>query len=118
MYQYPNYLAHHGVKGMKWGVRRARKSMAKRTRRKESSISDKEALQWKKDVKKGVKTGKVAWDKDYSSTFYSRADGRKISKSYYKAVDAEIKKRGNLKVIGLTGAATAGVAICAKMGIL
>ncbi len=26
MYQYPNYLMRHGVKGMKWGVRRAKRT--------------------------------------------------------------------------------------------
>lgn len=26
MYQYPDYLVHHGVKGMRWGYRRARRA--------------------------------------------------------------------------------------------
>lgn len=30
VYQYPNYLMHHGVKGMKWGVRRARSRVTSR----------------------------------------------------------------------------------------
>lgn len=90
MYQYPDYLMHHGVRGMRWGYRRARKTMAKRTGRKESSITDKEVTQWKNDVKKGVATGKVSNKSDYVYKFYSKYDGREISKKYFKAVDAEI----------------------------
>ncbi len=40
MYQYPNYLMHHGVKGMKWGVRRAKQSLASANRRRISKYSE------------------------------------------------------------------------------
>lgn len=29
MYQYPDYLMHHGIKGMKWGVRKAKRKVRK-----------------------------------------------------------------------------------------
>lgn len=87
---YSSYLAHYGVKGMKWGVaRRAKKNLSKRTGRKISSISDEEALQFRTDVKKGVKTGKISWDKDYPSTFYRNSDNTRIGKRYYQAVIAQ-----------------------------
>lgn len=45
-----NYLAHHGVKGMKWGVRRAKKSSS-------SSKSKRSILD---DIKVGLKAGIAA----------------------------------------------------------
>ena len=32
MYQYPDYLMHHGIKGMKWGVRKAKRKVRKAQR--------------------------------------------------------------------------------------
>lgn len=39
MYQYPNYLVHHGVKGMKWGVHRVKRSASSINRRRTSRYS-------------------------------------------------------------------------------
>lgn len=33
MYQYPDYLMHYGIPGMKWGVRKKRTSVGKKTTR-------------------------------------------------------------------------------------
>ena len=33
MYQYPDYLMHYGIPGMKWGVRHAQKKAARKTRK-------------------------------------------------------------------------------------
>ena len=89
--------------------------MSKRLGRKESSISDKEALQWKKDVKAGVRTGKISQNKDYASTFYSKADNRKISKKYYKAVGKQIIHNSNVASMTYAGLAASAIAIGVKM---
>lgn len=38
MYQYPDYLMHYGVKGMKWGVRRAQKKAARAKKEKDQTV--------------------------------------------------------------------------------
>lgn len=113
-----NELYHHGVKGMKWGVRRAKRQLAKRTGRKLSSISDKEAQQFRTDVKKGVRTGKVAWDKDYATTFYSNSDNTRIGKKYYKAVVKQQEMNANVAVAASTAAGLAFVMGLQKKGLV
>ena len=71
MYQYPDYLMHYGVLGMKWGRRKSRVSTSKSRRR-----------------------GKSTYSKDYKET----ADLRK--KSYKQLSDQELQrvnKRMNLE---------------------
>ena len=40
MYQYPDYLMHYGVKGMKWGVRRAKKKAERLDRKDERYVKN------------------------------------------------------------------------------
>lgn len=58
MYQYPDYLMHYGIPGMKWGVRHAQKKAARKSRkeayRKASSDRDARDRAIKKKFKSQV----------------------------------------------------------------
>ena len=56
-YNYSSELYHTGVKGMKWGVRRAQKQLSKITGRDRNSISEEEADDFRREVK-ATKRGK------------------------------------------------------------
>lgn len=60
MYQYPNYLMHHGVKGMKWGRRRERRAAKKVTKVKNQYSRDINKLET--FGKENVSYGKMAND--------------------------------------------------------
>ena len=107
MYQYPDYMYHHGVKGMKWGVRRAKKQMSKRLNRKESSISDKEAIQWRKDVKAGG--AKHTTNKNHQVISKAKSDGRLLTGKYANALNKEVSKRGSIAAVAGGVIGTAGV---------
>lgn len=44
MYQYPDYLMHYGIPGMKWGVRRAKRKI-KKAKRLQGRANDERAYQ-------------------------------------------------------------------------
>lgn len=83
-----NNLQHHGVKGMKWGVRRDRRHAENRALREQS-----------KRVGKAVRARKEKeadqWLKDYSKTVRK---GMAIEKKKYKDIDAMQINRGKKAV--------------------
>lgn len=52
VYQYPNYLMHHGIKGMKWGVRKKYKAHPRDYKYNKEYLSDEEAAIAEKKAKR------------------------------------------------------------------
>ena len=123
MYQYPNYLMHHGVKGMKWGQRRrqrligqSKKQMSKRLNKSESRISDKEALQWRKDVKAGG--AKYDTNRNHQVISKAKSDGRVLTDKYAIALNKEVSKRGSIATVAGGAIGTAGVLFLQNKGLI
>ena len=74
-YQYHDYMYHHGVKGMRWGVRRARKKQA-RMEAKQQKKNQKEQREFYSNVYKN-------WTNSYNkATDKFNADVHKINDKY------------------------------------
>lgn len=74
-YQYPDYMYHYSVKGMKWGVRRARKKQA-RMEAKQQKKNQKEQREFYSNVYKN-------WTNSYNkATDKFNADVHKINDKY------------------------------------
>lgn len=123
MYQYPNYLMHYGVRGMKWGQRRrqrlidrSKKQMSKRLNKSESRISDKEALQWRKDVKAGG--AKFDTNRNHQVISKAKSDGRLLTGKYANALNKEVSKRGSIATVAGGAIGTAGALFLASKGFI
>ena len=123
MYQYPDYLMHYGVPGMKWGQRRrqiligrSKKQMAKRLNKSESRISDEEALQWRKDVKAGG--AKQDTNQNHQVISKAKSDGRLLTAKYANALNKEVSKRGSIATVAGGAIGTAGVMFLASKGFI
>ena len=123
MYEYPDYLMHYGVRGMKWGQRRrqmiinrSKKQMSKRLNKSESRISDKEALQWRKDVKAGG--AKFDTNRNHQVISKAKSDGRLLTGKYANALNKEVSKRGSIAAVASGAIGSAGVVFLASKGLI
>lgn len=112
-------LKHHGILGMRWGVRRSKAQLASRTGRDASSITNSEAKQFRKDVRR--------IEKNHSSPsrklkLYNKAKAEK-GKEYADAIMKQSVANRTVKTV--LGTATVAVGLKAveayanhKMGIV
>ena len=80
MYQYPDYLMHYGVPGMKWGVRKARKNnyFSKAAKKRRSSYSQ--------DYKDSEKLRKKSY-KQLSTSEMKQLNKRLEAESQYRRLN-------------------------------
>jgi hypothetical protein len=111
-------LYHYGVKGMKWGVRRAKKQLSRLSGRKRSDITDQEAEDFRQDVKyaKKHKGLNVGIDPNTRTVNYHDYKNREIGREYAAMImDQTIKDR---EVRALVGTYTVGIGLSAAAAIL
>lgn len=86
---YPNELAHYGVKGMKWGVRRARKLQNK------AGIARESAREWDEMAARARAKGRTAKADKYSANAkQDRADAGKYESKASRMAERRYKKAG------------------------
>lgn len=77
-YNYNDELYHHGIKGMKWGVRRTQSQLGHDT----SGTNSKKSKRQLKAEAKQLKKDQKAWDKNFNKNW---------TKAYNKAADESTK---------------------------
>lgn len=96
MYYESNYLAHHGVKGQRWGVRRYQN--------KDGTLTEMGKKEYNKKLKSDVKIQRKAeleaYDTSVVQKMYSKKE-RKIDKKYQRALEKDPDMR-QLKTIRLS----------------
>ena len=104
--EYPDELNHHGVKGMRWGVRRSKTQLAKLTKRNRDDISDEEAKDFRKDVKRYKRNSDSP---SMRLKLYKKANS-KYGKAYADAVMKKSMRDRAISTLAGTATVAAGYA--------
>lgn len=100
MYQYPDYLAHHGIKGMKWGVRKKAVNTGKKIKSKASSLNKKRIS---------------SYSKDYQETrTLRRKSSKKLSNDELKALNKRMELEQNYNRLS-TSSINRGMSVARKL---
>jgi len=94
-----NYLAHHGVKGMKWGIRKSTKT---------GGSSKKKQVNMSEDAKEAARLKKKSLD-ELSTAEINRLNNRIQAEQNYRRLNPSMVKKG-MMIAGATAATLGTVA--------
>ena len=96
-YQYPDYMYHYGVKGMKWGVRRKSNKLTKLGRK--ADFYESKSKAWDKSAKnmdkRARELGPIGYGKQYNKIKQAKSNSKQLAKyaeHYRKRTDSYISK--------------------------
>ena len=104
MYQYPDYMYHHGVKGMKWGVRRKANKLTMLGRKADLYESKSKAWDTKsKSMDKNARDlGPVGYGKQYNKIKQAKSNSKQLSRyaeHYRKRTGSYIRKMSKKYIV-------------------
>lgn len=105
MYEYPDYLMHHGVKGMKWGVRKKAVSTGRKVRNKASSLNKKRISSYSKDYRE-TRTLRRKSSKKLSNDELKTLNKRmELEQNYNRLSTSSVNRGMNVarKLVGVAG---------------